>query len=177
MALKDLTRLTIPEIIERYGQPGDVRNFTTIALPYPMKISWLPNESIKKAVCHKLVAAQWLRAFNDILTAYGAVQIEALMINIYGGCFNHRPKRGLEKKYIAAIAAKNFKLAATYLSTHSWAIPFDLLPDLNLLRENHHTARFARPEYKKMIECFYDNNILGYGPENDFDWMHFEPSK
>ena len=149
--------LSTSEIIKKYGKPGDTKNFVVIDLPYPMRVSWDLKTTIKKLQCHKLVATALLAVFNELLQVYGYARIKELGIDLYGGCYNFRQMRG-----------------GTEWSRHSWAIAIDLDPERNQLKENHTTARFARQEYKAMIDIFYKHGFVGLGREKDYDWMHFQ---
>lgn len=149
--------MTDSQIIAKYGQPGDLDNLTDIALPYPMRVAWDLKVSVNKITCHKLIADRLYKVFSELLAAYGYDKIKELGIDLYGGCYNFRKMRGGNR-----------------WSRHSWAIAIDLDPARNKLRETKKTARFARPEYKKMIDIFYANGFIGYGVERDYDWMHFE---
>ena len=147
--------LTTKELIAKYGAPNPEGTYlVTINLPYAFLYDGKP---VKRMRCHKLVADKFLAVFNDILAHYGLEEINRLGINKYGGCFNYRVMRG-----------------GTKLSRHSWGVAIDLDPQRNLLKETSKTARFARPEYKPMIDIFYKHGFLSLGIEKNYDWMHFE---
>lgn len=150
--------LTDSQIISKYGQPGDPDNLTVINLPYPMRIAWDLTKTVSRIQCHKLIAPNLTAVFNELLAVYGLPELQRLGIDLFGGCVNVRLMRGSKTKW----------------SRHSWGIAIDLDPARNKLKETKKTARFARPEYKLMIDVFYANGFIGLGPEQDRDWMHFE---
>ena len=151
--------MTTREIIKRFGYPNITGSgyLTHINLPYPMRLAWDLETSVNRISCHKLVADNFTKIFNDLLYTYGYDEIKRLGIDLYGGCFNYRKMRGGDT-----------------WSTHSWGIAIDLDPSRNLLRETSKTARFARPEYKPMIDIFYHNGFESLGVEKNYDWMHFQ---
>jgi hypothetical protein len=153
--------LTTKDIIKLYGQPNQEGTYlTTIQLPYPMRLAWDTKKTVKTMVCHKKVATNFTAIFNDLLAFYGYEKIKSLGIDLFGGCFNFRAMRG-----------------GSDYSRHSWGIAIDLDPLRNLLHETSKTARFARPEYKPMIEIFYKHGFVSLGKEKNYDWMHFEINK
>jgi hypothetical protein len=154
--------MTTNEIVKKYGKPNETGEgyLTTILLPYPMKLAWDLDTKVSKMRCHKLAAEPFLNVFNDLLAHYGLNEIERLGIDLFGGCFNYRKMRG-----------------GTSWSKHAWGIALDLDPARNKLKETAKTARFARPEYKEMIQIFYRHGFISLGIEKGYDWMHFELKK
>jgi len=149
------------QIIAKYGKPNQQGTYlTTIQLPYPMRLAWDKKTTVTKMRCHKLVADDFLKVFSEILSVYGLEKIQELGIDLFGGCFNFRAMRG-----------------GSDYSRHSWGIAIDLDPDRNQLHETAKTARFARAEYKAMIDIFYKHGFVSLGREKNYDWMHFEKSE
>jgi hypothetical protein len=144
------------EVIKHFGQPGPDR-LTIITTPYPLRIAWDLKTYVNRIQCHEDIAEPLLNVFNDLLAAYGLREIKRLGIDLYGGCYNYRKMRG-----------------GTSWSKHSWGIAIDLDPSRNLLHETSKTARFARPEYKKMIDIFEKHGFVSLGRAKNYDWMHFE---
>ena len=152
--------LTDSQIIQKYGQPGDVSNFIVIQLPYPMRIAWDTKVTVNKMQCHKLAADRFKAVFSELLSVYGLEKIKHLDIDLFGGCVNVRLQRGSKTKW----------------SRHAWGIAIDLSPAKNQLKWGKDKAQFAKPEYKPMIDIFYKHGFIGYGPERNYDWQHFELS-
>ena len=151
--------MTTQQITKKYGTANvtGAGYLVKIKLPYPMRISWDLDSTVNSMMCHKLVADNFTAVFNELLATYGYDKIKELGIDLFGGCFNYRKMRG-----------------GTALSMHSWGIAIDLDPARNLLKESSKTARFARPEYQKMIDIFYKHGFISLGVEKNYDWMHFE---
>jgi hypothetical protein len=150
--------LTTKKAIEKYGIPDERGSYlVTINLPYPMRIAWDTKQTITKIRCHKLVSDKLTAIFKDILAYYGLPEIQRLGIDLFGGCFNFRAQRG-----------------GTDWSKHAWGIAIDLDPANNPLKATSKTAKFARPEYKPMIDIFYKHGFISLGREKNYDWMHFE---
>ena len=151
--------MTTKQLIAKYGKPNVTGEgyLVTIQLPYPMRLAWDTDTSVNRMRCHKLVADKFLAVFNEIHRVYGYAKIKELGIDLFGGCFNFRKMRG-----------------GNDWSRHSWGVAIDLDPARNKLKETSKTARFARPEYKPMIDIFYKHGFISLGVEKNFDWMHFE---
>jgi hypothetical protein len=151
--------MTTKELLYKYGKPNVTGEgyLVTILLPYPMRLAWDTETTVHKMRCHKLVSGRFLAVFNELLRVYGYAKIKELGIDLFGGCFNFRKMRGGDD-----------------WSKHSWAIAIDLDPGRNQLKETSKTARFARPEYKAMIDIFYKHGFISLGREKNYDWMHFE---
>ena len=153
--------LNTKQIIQIYGQPNQQGSYlTTIQLPFPMRLAWDKKTSVTKMRVHKKVAQDFINVFNELLAVYGLAKIQALGIDLFGGCFAFRAMRG-----------------GSDYSRHSWGIAIDLDPERNQLKETSKTARFARPEYKPMIDIFYKHGFVNLGVEKNYDWMHFEKAE
>ena len=150
--------ITTEKAIAKYGKPNQSGTYlVSIKLPFPMRLAWDKNAKVTTMRCHKLVAQNFTNVFNELLQVYGLVKIQELGIDLFGGCFNFRAMRG-----------------GSDYSRHSWGIAIDLDPERNQLKETSKTARFARPEYKQMIDIFYKHGFVSLGREKNYDWMHFE---
>ncbi len=153
---RKLRLLTTQEILMKYGAPGPAK-LVVVDVPFPLIIGWDKTKYAKKIQVHKLVADSLVKALTEILEYYGIEKIKELQIDDYWGCYNFRKMRG-----------------GSDWSRHSWGIAIDLDADRNALHETSATARFARAEYKPMIDIFYKHGWIGLGPTKNYDWMHFQ---
>lgn len=151
---------TSKELEKKFGHPESKETkgqIVMIPLPYPMKLAWDKSKIVNRMRCNKIAAEAFKSVFDDLLSEYGLDKIQELGIDLFGGCYNRRAMRG-----------------GTSWSSHSWGISVDLDPSRNKLRETKRTARFARPEYDKMIAIFEKHGFISLGKYKDYDWMHFQ---
>lgn len=152
-------KLSQAQIIALFGNADPKgKNTVQMTLPYPMRLAWDTHTSITKITCHKKLVPVFTKVFTELLAHYGLPKIQELGIDLYGGCFNYRLMRG----------------SKTLLSTHSWGIAIDIDPARNQLKETSATARFARKEYKPMLDIFEANGFYSLGKYKNYDWMHWQ---
>ena len=143
------------EIKDYFGEPGE--NQVRLKLPYTMKLSWAKDKNINSFYCHEKVADSLFRIFKRTLDVYGLEKVKELGLDIWGGCFNVRKKRG----------GDNFSL-------HSYGIAVDLDPENNRLRWRSDRACFAKQEYDRFWEIVESEGWVSLGRSKGFDWMHFQ---
>lgn len=122
-----------------------------------MRIAWDLSHTVTTMQVHKKEAERVLAIFTELLETYGLPKLQALGIDIFGGCYNFRQMRG-----------------GTDWSVHSWAIAIDLDPTRNTLEMHADRAQFAKPEYLPMIHIFEKHGWHSLGKEKNYDWMHFQ---
>ena len=150
--------LSTSEAIKKYGKPNQTGTYlVSVKLPFPLRLAWDKSVRVNSIRVHKDVAANVLAIFQDLLAHYGYEEIVRLGIDLFGGSFAYRAMRG-----------------GNEWSKHAFGLAIDLDPERNQLKETSKTARFARSEYKPMIDIFYKHGFVSLGREKNYDWMHFE---
>jgi peptidoglycan hydrolase-like protein with peptidoglycan-binding domain len=141
-----------------FGPPA--QNQGMLATPYPFRLAWDTAQVVNRFQCHVKVMDAFRNVFQQTLDHYGIEKIRELRLDLFGGCFNHRPMRG-----------------GTQLSMHSWGIAIDLDPERNQLQWNRSRAVFAQPEYEPFWGFVEGQGLISLGRERDFDWMHFQAAR
>jgi hypothetical protein len=146
------------ELKAYYGEPGSA--LVKVSLPYPLKLAWDPSTTVVSTQCHQKVAASLQKVLEQVLLYYSFDTVQQLRLDLYGGGFNLRAKRG-----------------GTSLSTHSWGIAFDFDPEHNQLKWNSSKACFARPEYDYWWQCWESEGWVSLGRSRNYDWMHVQAAR
>lgn len=153
-----MSMLSTAQAIKRYGKPNQTGTYlVSVNLAFPLRLAWDTNSKVSTIRVHKNVANSVKAIFEDILQQYGYDRIVELGVDLFGGSFAYRAMRN-----------------GSEWSKHAFGIAIDLDPLRNQLKETSQTARFARPEYKAMIDIFYKHGFVSLGREKNYDWMHFE---
>ena len=142
-----------------YGPPGDSR-LVRVTVPWPLRLAWERRTKVATISCHQRVAPSLTRVLSRVHAHYGTGGLEALGLDLYGGCFNLRQKR-----------------RGTSLSTHAWGAAIDWDPDRNQLSWGRDRARLAGPEYESWWRIWEDEGWVSLGRRRNFDWMHVQAAE
>jgi len=146
------------EVRAFYGEPG--QHLVNVEWPFALTLAWDKSATIRKFKAHEKVAGSLTSIGEEIAKAYPAPRIAELRLDIWGGCFNLRPKVG-----------------GKTLSMHSWGIAVDWDPVRNALRMTRTTAQLARPEYSDWWDIWTEHGWLSLGKARDYDWMHVQAAR
>lgn len=143
------------QMIDEYGPPGS--NLTMIDLPFPLRLAWNPATIVTRMTIHQMLAERAQDALLEIKTSYTKGERHNLGLDLFGGCFNKRKKRG----------------GSTW-SAHAFGAAIDWDPAANKLRWNSEQASLSKPQYDKWWDAWHRQGFIGLGPCYDFDWMHVQ---
>jgi hypothetical protein len=128
-----------------------------IQTPYPFRLSWDPDTTVRRVRCHTKVSKSLERILQAILTHYGSPErVRTYRADLFGGCYQFRAQRG-----------------STALSLHSWGAAVDLDPERNQMGVPWRDGRGMLE--RQVIQAFQQEGWFWGG---DFrkrpDPMHFE---
>lgn len=148
-------------MIAYYGQPGDESQLVPFKMPYEMCLAWDRGHKMTWHRCHRRMKAPLEAALADVLKHFGPEGIDRHGLNLYAGCYNHRPVRG-----------------GTTTSKHAWGAAIDLNPDANGNSTPWHPDRIGQPGYATMplaaVEIFEAHGFKHGGRAWGRDAMHFQ---
>jgi hypothetical protein len=138
-----------------FGKVG--ANQTKIDLPYTHRLAWDKNVRINRYACHEKVHDSLSRILTRVYDHYGDERIIELRLDLFGGCYNKRKKKG-----------------GTTWSMHAWGVAVDYDPENNRFRWGWEQASFARPEYDTWWRIWEEEGWTGLGRARNYDWMHIQ---
>lgn len=142
---------------EYYGEPGDTSMHMMIDVPYPLRIAWNPSQHTQKMTVNKRIADSVYRCLDKVLSTYGREDVRKLGLDLFGGCYNLRNKRG-----------------GSTLSTHAFAAATDWDPARNRLKMKADEAELAKSIYEPWWEIWEEEGWVSLGRELNYDWMHMQ---
>jgi hypothetical protein len=141
-----------------YGAVGT--NQVNLPLPYPLRVSWDLQQTIKSFQCNAKVRDSASRVLTKVFDHYGIEQIKELRLDRWGGCLNVRQMRG-----------------GSSWSMHSWGIAIDFDPDRNQLKWGRDRAVFAQPAYDAWWRFWEEEGWTSLGRVKNYDWMHVQATR
>ncbi|EPX82111.1 M15 family metallopeptidase [Salipiger mucosus] len=142
-----------------YGTPGpDIqRQLTYINLPFSLRIDWNLDQTVQRIRVHEKAAWPLYDALIAVHEHYGMERMQALGIDRFAGCYNHRRIRG-----------------GSGWSMHAYGCAIDFYAAPNALRMRCPQALFCGPEYQDFLDIMEAHEWLPAIRLWGGDAMHFQ---
>jgi hypothetical protein len=142
-----------------YGVPG-APPIRKVPCPWPLRLAWNTRTVMHSIGCHAKVADSLGRVLTRVHGHYGTAELQRLRLDLFGGCFANRKKRG-----------------GTSWSTHAWAVALDWDPARNPLNWGRDKASLDHPDYLFWWEAWEAEGWVSLGRSRNFDWMHVQAAR
>ena len=139
-----------------YGSPCQVP-LVRVPVPWDLKLAWDKSTRVRNVSIHEKCASSLKRVFDEVADTYNAREISEYGLDLYGGSYNCRKKRG-----------------GSSMSTHSWGMAIDWDPQRNRLKWGANQAFLARPELEPFWDIWEKEGWQSLGREKNYDWMHVQ---
>ena len=136
-----------------WGRPGESSKHRLYPLPYPMYLSWDTKVKVKRVTFHQKAGDSLISALEEIRVAYGKDKIHKLGLDLLGGTYNFRKKRG-----------------GNSYSAHAYACAIDIDPLRNPFRARPQRAAMSKPEYFNFVEIMRTHGFKTIS----YDLQHFQ---
>lgn len=157
----DQSHGALTEFYGSHGLPSGRRPMMRrVDCPWRLRIAWNLRQTRSFLWCHEKAADSLAEVLAEVHAHYGAAEIERLGLDLFGGDYNPRKKRG----------------GSTW-STHSWGIAIDWAPDRNRLEWGRDRASLAHPDCEDWWKIWEKHGWTGLGRARNFDWMHVQAAK
>ena len=141
-----------------FGAPGnDLCTAGRVVVPWDMRLAWDATQRVRTITCHALVAESAQGVLHAAAERYSQADLDALGLNLFGGCYNLRRKRG-----------------GTSWSTHAWGVAMDFDPARNRLKWGADQARLAHEDAADWWAEWQAAGWHSLGLLRNFDWMHVQ---
>lgn len=142
-----------------YGPPGSPP-ITRVRVPWTLRLAWDKTQKLSHIGCHSKVAPSLERVLTGVHAHYGEAALKSLRLDLFGGCFANRKKRG-----------------GTTWSTHAWAVAIDWDPERNQLKWGRDRASLDHPDYDFWWHSWEAEGWVSLGRSRNFDWMHVQAAR
>lgn len=145
-----------------YGVPGAAvsAQLVMIDLPFPMRLDWALNTTVKRAQLHRKCADSAIVALNRIKDHYGYDRLKSLGLDRTAGTYNHRKMRG-----------------GSSWSMHAYGCAWDFYASKNGLTTRCPQALFCKPEYKAWLDAWESVGWVSLGRAIGRDYMHVQAAR